>query len=72
MTELIIVLAITIIVFVVCRELVCWYWKINEHLENQRKIIEKLDNLDKLYKLDDIERLLTHINNNTKNTTKKD
>ncbi len=72
MTEFIIVLAVAIIIFIVCRELVCWYWKINEHLENQRKIIEKLDNLDKLYKLDDIERLLTYINNNTKNTMKKD
>lgn len=41
----------------------CWYFKINEHLENQKKIIEKLD------KLDDIERQLKYID---KNTMKKD
>ena len=35
----------------------------NEHLENQKKIIEKLD------KLDDIERQLKYID---KNTMKKD
>ena len=68
MSELV-VLAIAIIIFIVCRELVCWYWKINEHLENQRKIIEKLESLDKLHKLDNIERLLTYID---KNTMKKD
>lgn len=40
----------------------CWYWKINEHLENQRKILEKLE---KLEKLDNIERFLKYIDQNT-------
>ena len=34
-----------IILFLVFREIVCWYWKINQHLENQRTIISKLDQL---------------------------
>ena len=34
-----------IILFLVFREIVCWYWKINQHLENQRTIISKLDKL---------------------------
>ena len=34
-----------IILFLIFREIVCWYWKINQHLENQRTIISKLDQL---------------------------
>lgn len=64
MSNLISVLAIAVVIFAICRELMCWYWKINEHLENQRQIIEKLENLNKLHK-----RLLTYIE---KNTVKKD
>lgn len=63
MANLLIVLVICIAVFLLCREFMCWYWKINEHLDNQQKIIEKLN------KLDDIERQLKYID---KNTMKKD
>lgn len=59
MADLLIVLVITIAIFFLCRELMCWYWKINEHLENQKKIIEKLD------KLEEIERYLKYIDQNT-------
>ena len=31
-------LAVIAIIFLVCREIVCWYWKINERLEMQREI----------------------------------
>lgn len=63
MASFLIVLVICIAIFFLCREVMCWYFKINEHLENQKKIIEKLD------KLDDIERQLKYID---KNTMKKD
>lgn len=59
MADLLIVLVITIAIFFLCRELMCWYWKINEHLENQKRIIEKLD------KLEEIERYLKYIDQNT-------
>lgn len=62
MGQLLIVLIITVAIFFLCRELMCWYWKINEHLENQRKILEKLE---KLEKLDNIERFLKYIDQNT-------
>jgi hypothetical protein len=32
-TALIVVLCITILVFIVCREIVCWYWKLNRIVE---------------------------------------
>ncbi len=30
MAYALVVLAILILVFLICRELICWYWKINE------------------------------------------
>lgn len=39
-------LIVAIIVFFLCRELLCWYWKINKHLENQDKIINLLEQLN--------------------------
>ena len=33
MFDLIIAIAVVVVVFVVFRELVCWYWKINAGLE---------------------------------------
>lgn len=59
---LIVYVGIIVVIFLLCRELLCWYWKINEHLENQRKILEKLE---KLEKLDNIERFLKYIDQNT-------
>ena len=34
-------------VFFLCRELLCWYWKINKSIANQERIIELLDTLVK-------------------------
>lgn len=63
MGELIIVLIVTIAIFFLCREIMCWYWKINEHLENQKKIIEKLDKLDQVIsQLDEIRRNTQKLN----------
>jgi len=42
----IVILLIAVLIFIICREIVCWYWKINEHINLQKKILEKLDKLD--------------------------
>lgn len=39
------VILLIIVLFFICRELMCWYWKINKHLENQNKIIDLLQQL---------------------------
>lgn len=33
---------VTIAIFIVCREFVCWYFKINQNLDLQRKILKEL------------------------------
>lgn len=40
-------LIVAIGVFLLCRELMCWYWKINKHLENQQTIIQLLTKIEK-------------------------
>ncbi|WP_229058502.1 hypothetical protein [Parabacteroides leei] len=34
-------------VFFLCREIMCWYWKINKSIANQERIIELLETLVK-------------------------
>lgn len=34
-------------IFFLCRELMCWYWKINKSIANQERIIELLEQLIK-------------------------
>lgn len=53
-------------VFFLCRELMCWYWKINQHLENQEKIIFLLQKLVK--KSNSIESSQVDINDDLVNT----
>lgn len=36
------VLLICVIIFIVCRELLCWYYKINKMVSNQEEIIRLL------------------------------
>lgn len=39
-------LLILVVIFLVCRELVCWYWKINkavELLERQNVLLERIE-----------------------------
>ncbi|EFL50164.1 MAG: hypothetical protein AB7D37_14180 [Desulfovibrio sp.] len=41
-----ITLAILALIFLVCREIVCWYWKINramELLERQNLLLERIE-----------------------------
>lgn len=47
LTTLLIVLAIAVIVFLVIREIVCWYSKINERIELQKKTNMLLENIFK-------------------------
>lgn len=52
--SLIIILVVLFCIFLVCRELNCWYWKINRRIEqleeqnnNLKTIIEKLERIGK-------------------------
>ncbi len=37
------VFLISVVAFFICRELLCWYWKINERISKQEEMIEKLN-----------------------------
>ncbi|XPV75657.1 MAG: hypothetical protein ACNI27_13570 [Desulfovibrio sp.] len=39
-------LAVMILIFWACREIVCWYWKINERLELQRETVRLLKKIN--------------------------
>ena len=44
--SLLITLLILLVIFLICRELVCWYWKINravELLERQNVLLERIE-----------------------------
>ena len=41
---------VSILVILVIREIVCWYWKINEHLEEQQKQTEILEEIRDILK----------------------
>lgn len=44
--SLVITLLVLIVIFLVCREIVCWYWKINramELLERQNVLLERIE-----------------------------
>lgn len=34
-------------IFLVCRALFCWYYKINQRVKNQERIIELLESIEK-------------------------
>lgn len=44
-TFLFILLFVGVVVFLVCRELLCWYWKINKSIANQEQMISLLQQL---------------------------
>ncbi|HUB09432.1 MAG TPA: hypothetical protein VMB50_20680 [Myxococcales bacterium] len=51
MTAIVVPLAVLVVVllfFLVGRELVCWYWKINEGLQLLRQIHDRLGSVGKL------------------------
>ena len=58
---IIIVLVIVFIIFLICRELVCWYWKINALLEECQKTNELLTDTNNI-----LEDILSDIRNSEK------
>lgn len=42
---LVVFLVIALILFLILRDLVCWYYKINHRVQNQEKIIELLEEI---------------------------
>jgi len=51
MENLIIVLLVLIGIFLLCRELMCWYWKINEMVTTLKQIDLKLAIIVSEYKI---------------------
>jgi uncharacterized protein (UPF0333 family) len=43
---IVIILFISLLLALIMRELVCWYFKINKHIKNQEKIIELLSSIN--------------------------
>jgi hypothetical protein len=39
---IILVILIFVLLFIICREILCRYWKINERIKNQQEIIRLL------------------------------
>ncbi|WP_218050042.1 hypothetical protein [Bacteroides faecis] len=51
---IILVILIFILFFIICREILCRYWKINERIKNQQEIIrllKKIANEDNMVEL---------------------
>lgn len=40
------ILVLCIAVFMICREVMCWYWKVNKRLEIEQQILEELRKLN--------------------------
>lgn len=36
------ILVVTLVIFLICREVVCWYWKINRSVDLMEKILIEL------------------------------
>lgn len=45
-----ITLIIAIVIFILCRELICWYYKINKSISNQEEIIKLLKDINEKLK----------------------
>ena len=43
---ILLVLVICIVIFLVSREYLCWYWKVNKRLEIEQQILEELQKLN--------------------------
>jgi len=46
--NIILIAFIAFTVFAIIREIVCWYWKINERVDLQKKILAELVKLNKV------------------------
>jgi hypothetical protein len=49
--HVILIIAICILAFWALRSINLWYWKINESIENQKKIIDLLEKINKEEKI---------------------
>jgi hypothetical protein len=47
MDFVILLILLFIALFFLCRKLLCWYWKVNERINNQKEIIRLLKKLAK-------------------------
>ena len=45
MEQLVVLLAVGLTVFIICREIVCWYWKVNEVVELMKIQIDILNDI---------------------------
>ncbi|HVN26680.1 MAG TPA: hypothetical protein VMT99_03450 [Candidatus Paceibacterota bacterium] len=63
LSSLLVFIVIAIIVFLICREFITWYWKITEIVESLEVTNERLDQIAKL---------LTRIESNTRNEKGED
>lgn len=45
METIIIAILIGVLIFFVARELMCWYWKINDIIKNQNEQLDQMDYL---------------------------
>lgn len=45
-----VMLIIAIVIFILCRELICWYYKINKNISNQEEIIKLLKDINEKLK----------------------
>lgn len=39
-------LVVCVAIFMICREIMCWYWKVNKRLEIEQQILEELRKLN--------------------------
>lgn len=48
--DFLIMLIVAIVIFILCRELICWYYKINKSISNQEEIIKLLKDINEKLK----------------------
>ena len=44
---ILVILAILFLIFLACREIVCWYWKINKTVDTLDEILAELKKMNK-------------------------
>jgi len=74
-----IVLGIVVVIFLICREIVCWYFKVNEHIQDQwkqlvvlRKILKILEQQEARANLEILVPQLSPPDGDIKASTTKD
>lgn len=48
--DFLIMLIVAIVIFISCREMICWYYKINKSISNQEEIIKLLKDINEKLK----------------------